>query len=69
MVRNAMRQFEIALLRMCTVEDLATDDLSMFPYGLFGTENMMKKPGVYFNAEKNWTGLRSVEIFLFLLGR
>jgi hypothetical protein len=61
MVRNAMSQFEIAVLRRCTVKDSAIDDLKVLPYGLSGTENMMGKPGMCCNAEKNWTGLRPVE--------
>lgn len=44
-VQNAMSQFGIALLRMRTVEDSAMDDPRLFPCGLFGTENMMGKPG------------------------
>jgi hypothetical protein len=60
MVRNAMAQFGIALLRMCTVEDSVIGDLRVLPYGLFGTESILGKPGMCFNAEKNWTGLRPV---------
>ena len=40
-----MAQFGIALLGMRTVEDSAMDDLGVFPYGLFGTENMMGNQG------------------------